>query len=403
MTRIVSEHGTKGGMETHADILIKNLIKNGHHISIITTKHPSGIEYSEEPGKKVYYLSTTVPGKYSGGWWKQSAKKFIELQNKEHYDLIWSQSSGAFECIKKRNNPFGVPSVLICHGTLVSELKSIIKLTSSIRSMLSLLLKRIPMFLYHYLSKDLISIHRFNLIIAVSNELRDNLRYGYFLSKNRISVIYNGIDLDLFQPSNENRSKIREKYEIQKDDKVLLVLGRIEKQKGMHLAILAMPEILQKYPNIKLLVVGTGSYLDSLKELVINMSISDLVIFCGQISHEITYLYYCASDIFINPTMCIEAFSLVTIEAMACGVPIVSTNLGAIKSIIENEKTGLLLSHTTANDIAKNVIRILSDQKLSDFISLNAQKSAKERFNEEKMAEQTIKDFQEMIRTKKGN
>jgi len=109
------------------------LQQKGHDITIITTRHPHGIEYEKKNGVDIYYLKKTLPGRYEFGFWKESIKKFMELKKIKKFDLIWSESIGGYGYLKEKiRRHFNLPVVLTAHGTFSGQL--ITKLKKSIFS-----------------------------------------------------------------------------------------------------------------------------------------------------------------------------------------------------------------------------------------------------------------------------
>jgi len=401
LSRIIFEHDGGGGMEIHTSILCRGLVKRGHSVTIITTRHPKEIEYEEKEGIKTYYLKNTIKGLYSNQWWKESARKFEELQDREKYNVILSQSSAAYNCVKRIKAKYNIPYVVISHGTWINQIQHRFNLISSVRNILSFYLRAIPQDIYRYLFWDFSFIRNSDAIIAVSKEVERALREEYFIKSKKIYTIYNGVDTSLFSPSKEKRRTIREKYGIKENYKILLLLGQIEnKGKGMDVAIKAMPKILQYFPNTKLLIVGKGTYQEKLKTLAYKLDVLQNIIFCGYVPHKKIASYYSACDIFLNPTLLVEACPFVTLEALATGKPIIASRLGAIKSIINDGKTGFLIKPGDIKDLTKKTINLFKNKNLAKEISRKAREKALREFNQENMVKNTIKVLEKVIEEK---
>lgn len=398
LSRNTMQHGVKGGMEVHEDILCTGLLKRGHSVTIITTRHPEGIEYEEKEGVKIYYLKNTAPGLYSKQWWKESTKKFKGLQEEESFDVVWSQSSAGRLCAKKFKAKYNLPFVLISHGTWLNLMKSRFNGISSIRNILGFFLRGLPLNIYQYFFWDFKFMRDADAIIAVSKEVEKTVQKEYFVQAKKIYTVYNGVDISLFSPSIESGRAVREKYGINENEKTLLLLGQIEKAKGMHLAIKAMPRVLQVFPDAKLLVVGQGPYLKTLETLADKLNVLQTVIFCGYVPNKETPSYYNACDVYLNPTLLIEACSFVTIEALATGKPIIASRIGAINSIITDGETGLLIQPGDFNDLSKKIIQLLKNEKLRDKISKYAREKALKEFDQKKMIDNTVKVFEKIIK-----
>lgn len=400
LSRTLMQHLAKGGMEVHGDVLSKSIAKRGLGITIITTSHPDGIEYEEKSGVKIYYLKNTSPGSYSRQWWKESITKFDELQEKEKFDVIWSQSSAGRLCARKFKAKYNLQFVLISHGTWIKEIQGRFNQISSIRNIFGFFSRGLPQNIYRYFFWDFKFIRNADAIIAVSEEVAKSIKKQYFVHSNKIHVIYNGVDISLFSPSKKNGRIIREEYGINEEEIVLLWSGRVEKGKGVHLAIQAMPKVLQVFPKAKLLIVGKGSYLKKLETLAFKLNLLKNVIFCGYVPNEITPSYYNACDVYLNPTLHVEACSFATIEALATGKPVIASRIGSHSSLIDDGETGLFIKPGDFKDLANKVIQLLKDERLRARISKNAREKALKDFDQKKMIEDTIKVFDKVRKEK---
>lgn len=399
-TRITDQHRIKGGMELHCKVISEGLIKRNHNVTIITTAHPDGVEYEEKEGVKIHYLKNTMSGLYTKQFGQLSIKRFEELQHTEKFNVIWSQSAGGYYYIRKLKSKHQIPIVTILHGTSLGQLKSNFIISSSFRNWIGLITKRLPWYIFYYFWWGFPLLHNSDSIIAVSKEIERAVQKEYFVQAKKIYTIYNGVDLSLFSPSRKNGRSIRKKYGINENDQVLLLLGKTEKAKGMHLSIQAMPKVLQVFPNVKLLIVGKGPYLKTLETLADKLDVLQNVIFCGFVPNKETPSYYNACDIYLNPTLLIEACPFVTIEALATGKPVIASRIGAIKSIINDGETGFLIKPGDFRDLAKKTIQLLKDESLIKEMSKKAREKALREFNQENMIENTIKVILKVIREK---
>ena len=178
-----------------------------------------------------------------------------------------------------------------------------------------------------------------------------------------------GIDVKHFSPS-EIDLKLIEKYRLQ-NRRVIVSVGRLVHRKGQDKLIEAMPEILKKYPDAVLLLVGQGPIKSMLDKLIRHHGLENHVIFTGRIQFADLPKYIQLGEIFAMPSrdrffgLEVEGLGIVYLEASACGVPvIVGKSGGAPDAVIEN-KTGLTVDGTNSKEIAEAVCKLLSDTKLA--------------------------------------
>ena len=178
-----------------------------------------------------------------------------------------------------------------------------------------------------------------------------------------------GIDVNHFSPS-EIDLKLIEKYKLQ-NRRVIVSVGRLVHRKGQDKLIEAMPEVLKRYPDAVLLLVGQGPIKSMLEKLIRHHGLENSVIFAGRIQFADLPKYIQLGEIFAMPSrdrffgLEVEGLGIVYLEASACGVPvIVGKSGGAPDAVIEN-KTGLTVDGTNPKEISEAVCKLLSDKKLA--------------------------------------
>ncbi len=178
-------------------------------------------------------------------------------------------------------------------------------------------------------------------IFAVSSALKNALEQNGI--KN-IEVLHNGIDTVSWEVSAEAVSAFIKKYNL-KNKKVILFGGRISGLKGGNIILEALRDIVRKEPNTILLLLGTRSaYTDKLMQRAKEWGIEQNMISIGWLSGDELRAAYNAVDIIIVPSVYLDPFPTVVLEAMACGKPVVGSCFGGIPEVVVNEKTGYILN-----------------------------------------------------------
>jgi len=163
----------------------------------------------------------------------------------------------------------------------------------------------------------------------------------YNVPEEKITVVHNGVDLNKFNPDEKQglRKSIRKNLGIKKDETVLFFAGNDFRRKGLQFAMQCAANLIKKGFKIKLLIAGrqkAGPYL----RLVRKNGYADNILFLGHV--EKIESVFCASDMFILPTF-YDPFSNVCLEAMACGLPVMTTRLNGAAEIIEDNVSGILV------------------------------------------------------------
>lgn len=389
LTRSLLGHQV-GGMERQTQLLCDSLAKLGHSVDIITTAHPEGGAKEEVVGnQRILYLGGTEPGKYSVEWWVASQKAVSDLHHSDPFDIIHSQSIGAY-ALREFSKEQGIPFVSTCHGTPLSDTKTHL-VTHRLRSKPIGVAGTLMYLPHHY------SVYKSSeAVIAVSPQIRDHLLKFKFAKRDSVTVIPNGTDTETFGPHVDG-SSVKERLGIE-DNKTVLFIGRLVEEKGGQYAIQAMHKIVGGIENVVLVVAGTGSYQSRLKELAEELGIPESVIFTDFVQEEELPLLYAASDVLVFPTTHVEGFPLVLAEALASGLPIITSNIGGTPTAVSHGKTGYLFEPKDVDSLASHLEALLSDDALRREMSENARRVSLEKFSAERMALRTSEVYQRLSR-----
>ncbi|WP_310414240.1 glycosyltransferase family 1 protein [Chamaesiphon sp. OTE_8_metabat_110] len=218
--------------------------------------------------------------------------------------------------------------------------------------------------------KDL--LEQAHSIVATSPQESDDLEA--LVSKiGSIDIIPCGTDVSTFRPI--SKSEARKQLGISAKQKVVLYVGRFDKRKGIETLIRATGELRSHLEqgeeidpqHLKLLVVGgsdpneaDGVERRRIEDIVAELDLATTTDFVGMVGHDRLALYYTAADVCVIPSH-YEPFGLVAIEAMACGTPVVASDVGGLKFTVISEETGLLVPPHDVSKFAHAIGRILTD------------------------------------------
>jgi len=227
-------------------------------------------------------------------------------------------------------------------------------------------------------------------IVTVSNAMRDELITCGFQSE-KIEVVWNGVDASKYSPERvgtEERQRIRSRYGVSDGDRMLLFLGRLTAVKGVDRLVMAMPHILQRFPNTKLIIIGKGDLQEELVRLSENLGIKDSVAFEFRMLPEDERIrVYAASDIAVFPSI-YEPFGIVALEAMAMEKPLVvgARGVSGMREIVINygdRQCGYHINPYDPMDIAWGVNNLLIDPEKIQRYGKNARARVLESFTME--------------------
>ena len=249
-------------------------------------------------------------------------------------------------------------------------------------------------FFNYFISYSLNSSHK---SIAVSEDLARKLK-SLVNNENKIIVIRNGVDTNRFKP--KRNTILRNRYGIKENDILILFVGYLDTFKGIFETINAFKAISYDNINVKLMIVGTGPKENDLKTKVEKMGLEKSVIFTGNIPPADIHEYYQSADIFVLPSYTDAGGPpLVFIEAMACGLPVIGTNVGGIPEGIENGVNGFIIHPKNVNELTKKLDIIINNENLRKEFGKNSLRKIQENsMTLEKKAEKIMDLYKNQIR-----
>jgi 1,2-diacylglycerol 3-alpha-glucosyltransferase len=173
--------------------------------------------------------------------------------------------------------------------------------------------------------------------------------------------ISNGVDLERFKPTNDGLY-LKRRFAVPTDRPVLLYVGRLDKEKRIDIILRALPDILRA-TSVHLVVAGIGTEKQKLEELTEKLDIQNAVTFTGFVPDEDLQNIYRVGDLFVMASIA-ELQSIVTMEAMASGLPVVAVNAMALPELVHDGENGYLFSDGNSQMFAEKVIAILSNQAM---------------------------------------
>jgi len=214
-------------------------------------------------------------------------------------------------------------------------------------------------------------MHQCQHIVVPSESMKEILVNDYGL-QDRYTVIPTGINLEPYQSVDGNELRARNHWQA---DKVIISIGRLAKEKNWETLLHAVAKVYQEYPDLRLVLIGDGSEKDQLQSLATELGITERVTFTGELPFSEVTAYLKAADIFGFASVT-ETQGLVTMEAMAAGLPVVAVDASGTRDIVDNGEQGFLVRND-ADDLAASIKQLLvSPEKMRRF-SIKALNKAK--------------------------
>lgn len=183
------------------------------------------------------------------------------------------------------------------------------------------------------------SLNQCDRAIAVNGDLAEKMKF-LGINEDKIVILRNAVDTERFKPS--KNMELRHKYGIGENEILILFVGYLDTFKGIFELVDAFYEINKENKNVKLMMVGTGPKKEELKKKVSRLKLDDFVIFTGNVPHDKMHKYYPAADIYVLPSYT-EGLPISILEAMACALPIVATDVGGIPEVVKDGENGFII------------------------------------------------------------
>ena len=178
-------------------------------------------------------------------------------------------------------------------------------------------------------------------------------------------------------------------------------MGRLVNEKGLHVLLNAIPQILSTFNNVKFVIAGKGPCLNNLIELSQKLNIMNRVYFTGFVSEEVLLKLYKCSDIAVFPST-YEPFGIVALEGMVAGIPVVVSDTGGLKEIVNHKEDGMKFYSGNSDSLADCLLELLSDDSLSNKIRNVALQKVHKLYNWDNISERILNEYKYVISKYKG-
>jgi len=207
---------------------------------------------------------------------------------------------------------------------------------------------------YVYLAEKLVNlIYKKTKFIVVSQSTLDEFIQRGF-DKNNFSIVFNAITQENFPMAVGQKNRIP----------TVSYFGRLKKYKSVDHLFKAFALVIQKIGNAELHILGRGDFMPQLKELAVELNISDKTKFFGFVSEEEKVSLLSQSHCVVNTSMK-EGWGITNIEANACGTPVISANVPGLKDSVKDGSSGLLYEYGNIDELSKKILAVFTDKELS--------------------------------------
>lgn len=366
---------TVGGMQTHLLDLIRG-IKNGQfEVVVVAPPNPRLRERLVELSVRLVELDIDDKVKpYKDFRTVLSLKKILREVKPDIFHIHGNKSAlvGRFAA---RLSGLSMVTIVTVHNFLVYQEKGLLK--RILASWAERVLARWT-----------------DLIIAVSEGLKQSLVSVEGIPAGKIVVIPNGISLKENKDYKVDEG-LKKSLGIGEGDTIVGTIGRLVWWKGHKVLIEAASLLLEKYPKLKVIIVGDGPFREELEQKIKQLKLEERIKLLGFVDDIGPYLSL--FDVFTLPSLK-EPFGIVLLEAMAAKKPIIATRAGGVPEIIEDGKTGILVEPSNSKELAKAIDTAVSDNSLMKRFVEKAYRVVLEKFTIETMVERTKEVYSDCLK-----
>ena len=231
-------------------------------------------------------------------------------------------------------------------------------------------------------------------VICCSDYMVSHVRWAFGLPEDKLVMVPNGVNAEVYASHGDDLHEFRSKFALP-DEKIVLFVGRLVYEKGVHVLVNAIPRVLEKV-NAKFIIVGNGYMKEQLSSLVKSMGLAHKVLFTGFVDDETLRKLQRCADVSVVPSL-FEPFGIVTLEAMAAKSPVVVSDTGGLSEIVEHDISGVKVYVNNPDSLAWGINRVLTDNGFANWLRTNAFKKVQEKYNWDKIGQQTSNIFRTVL------
>ncbi|CAB50366.1 glycosyltransferase family 4 protein [Pyrococcus abyssi] len=366
-----------GGLEKYAYMIARGLVERGWEVKVITASRKGNslenLEGIEVIRLAPHFIVSNTPISFN------LPLKLIKVFKEEQFSVInahtpvpyYADVSAWVNNVLKGSNK--TPFVLTYHNDLVKEGFPLDKVA----------------YLYN------LSLQRGLLLL--SDTIITPSPYCYYESKllrrfkKKLIWIPPGVDTERYFPGKSYR--LHSIYNLPRSAKIVMFIGTMNRghaHKGVPYLLKAFKYVATQVKDSYLVLVGRGDMIPEYKKMCMSLGISKRVIFTGYVEEDILPEFYRSSDVIVLPSTTVqEGFGMVLIEAGASGKPVIGTNVGGIKHVIENGKTGILVPPKDPFRLAEAIVTLLTDDNLARKIGKTGRRLVEREYSWDKIVEKT--------------
>ncbi len=368
-----------GGISRHIFYLSQELADLGNEVYIITLDFPNTPLEEHLNNVHIYRVKVEFPS-YDFLTWVYAFNHFFEKKVamlSQSYDIIhihdWLVALA------------GISLKYFLKKPLLLTLHSIEKgRVGSISSPVSLVIDSIEWWATYEAKK----------IITTTNFMKQEIISHFKVPDNKIEIIFNGIKVEDFD-INVDKIEVKRRLGFSENCKIVLFIGRITEQKGIKYLIEAAPLVLKNNNNVRFVIIGDGWQINEIKQRINDLNLGWAFRLTGHIDDHNLKQILKSSDVLVAPSI-YEPFGIVALEGMAAGIPVIVSDIGGFREIVENNVDGLRINPFNVHELASAILSIINNENFATYLVNNA-KNKVLKFSWKEVARKTLEVYKSVL------
>jgi glycogen synthase len=348
----------EGGLARHVRKLAEGLVEQGTEVHVLTrggghrpaeeVRHGVTVHRVAEPDFPKDDLDAFIA-------WVEDMNSDLaaageRLGERYEFDLVHSHDWLVAPAAEQLKTSFGTPWLVTVHATEHGRHQGWVR--------------KHPQSYIHRIEREM--VRSADRVITCSDFMRDHVNQVFRVAKRKITTIQNGIDPDDLEPIEPvDLDELRARYAAP-DERLVLLVGRLVYEKGFHLALEALPQVIKRLGNVRFVVCGTGTAEADLKEQARDLKLMQHGSFVGWTGDDTLHSLYRVADLCVVPSI-YEPFGLVALEAMASGCLCLVADTGGLREVVPEDGTaGLRFRARDSRSLGRMIEKMLTDERLRE-------------------------------------
>ena len=374
-----------GGISPHVYFLSKSLAKNNVKVHVVTCDFPGAPEHETIEGVEVYRIDSYKNPSPDFATWvylmnlnMQKEAAAIAAKLPEPIDVFHAHDWLVATTGIGLKHVFRKPLLVTMHSTEIGRRDGLHTTTER-------MIHETEAWLTYEAWR----------VICCSDYMVQHVKWAFGLPPDKLSMVPNGVNPHVYEGLEKHDLRsFRIKYALP-HEKIVLYVGRLVYEKGIHILINAIPKVLAK-TDAKFVIVGSGYMQEQLSNIVKSMGLEHKVLFTGFVDEENLLKLQKVADVSVVPSL-FEPFGIVALEAMAAKSPVVVSDTGGLGEIVQHDVTGVKAYPNNTDSLAWGITKILTDNGYAKSIRENAYKVILEKYDWDKIAQQTRRMYEAVL------